>query len=66
MKVDLYLDVHVGSKPEHLLATPCPTDKIKGSKRYKISVNIPDYAFTGEIDSCLPVENVTEVDKDEY
>ena len=64
MEVDFYVDVYVGAKPDGLVATTTPMAKFGGNKRYKITVNIPDHAFTGEIDGAAPVDSVTEVDHD--
>ena len=64
MKIDLYIDVYPGMKPEYLCAVQSPGTKSKDSKRYKATINIPDHAFTGIIDGQAPVEEVVEVDKD--
>lgn len=50
---------------KNLCAIAAPCTKPDGWKRYKITVNIPDSAFTGVIDGQAPVEEVVEVDKDE-
>lgn len=63
MKVNFYVDVFPMSKADVLFATTTPGQKIEGCKRYKIVANIPDQAFTGEIDAVAPVEEVIEVDK---
>lgn len=65
MKIDFYIDVWPGMKPEFLCAVTSPGSKSQNSKRYKATINIPDTAFTGVIDSQAPVEEVAEVDKDE-
>ncbi len=63
MKLDLYIDVWAGNNPQYLTATASPSKKRLGSKRYKITVSIPDEAFTGVIDGELTVDG-EEVDKD--
>ena len=65
MKVDFYVDVWPGADPDTLYANASPIGKSGGCKRYKITANIPDHAFTGEIDGQAPVEEVIEVDKDD-
>ena len=65
MKIELYVDVWPGMKNQAMYATDSPMRKSEGCKRYKIVANIPDYAFTGEIDGNAPVNTVEEVDKNE-
>ena len=65
MKVDFYVDVWPGVDPEALMATARPMSKSEGCKRYKITANIPDVAFTGRVDGVAPVYEVLEVDKDD-
>lgn len=65
MKIDVYIDVWPGMKPEYLCAVQTPGAKPQNSKRYKATINIPDQAFTGIVDGQAPVEDVVEVDKDE-
>ncbi len=64
MKVDFYVDVYEGSNPKSLTACTAPFLKSKNARRYKITTDIPDYAFTGIIDGGLPATGVVEVDKD--
>jgi len=64
MKIDFYVDVYEGNKPDTLYASTSPATKVPGARRYKITANIPDHAFTGIVDGSAPVEEVTEVDKD--
>ena len=65
MKINFYTDIFPGASKDNLFATSTPsTNKAPGTKRYKIAVDIPDYAFTGVIDGVLPVEECIEVDKD--
>ena len=63
MKIDFYIDVYPGLNNGSLIALQNPHQKIDGSKRYKAVINIPDSAFTCEIDGHAPVEEVFEVDK---
>jgi len=65
MKIEFYVDIYPGINPSsQLYATTAPGKKIEGSKRYRISANIPESAFYGEVDADLPVDSVDEVDKD--
>ena len=64
MKIDFYVDIWPGIKPDALTATTTPYKKYEGVRRYKITANIPDHAFTGVIDGAAPVEAVVEVDED--
>lgn len=64
MKVDFYVDVYPGARPENLCPTVNPFQKHKGVKRFKITAHIPDSAFFGVVDAVAPVESVSEVDKD--
>ena len=59
----MYVDVYVGSQPKYLMAVASPSVKSGNCKRYKISVQIPDEAFSGEVDKVLPVDEVVEVDE---
>ncbi|MEH6812938.1 MAG: hypothetical protein V7677_10460 [Motiliproteus sp.] len=63
MKIDFYTDVYPGVVPGNLFASQSPGAKSDGSKRYRISVTIPDHAFTGEVDGQAVVEETKEVDK---
>ena len=65
MKVDLYVDVFPGAMDQPLYATSIPSVKSKMCKRYKITVNIPNWAFTDVIDGEAPVEAVCEVDNEQ-
>lgn len=65
MKIDFYIDIFPGMKPEFLCVVQTPGAKAENSKRYKATINIPDHAFTGIIDGQAPVEDVVEVDRDE-
>jgi len=64
MKIDFYVDIFPGQKSDTLTATTSPYKKTKGSKRYKVTANIPESAFTGIVDAVAPVEETKEVDKD--
>jgi hypothetical protein len=65
MKIDFYIDVYPGASSDHLMAMQNPGRKNAGVKRYRATVNIPDEAFYGVIDAQAPVEDVSEVDKDD-
>lgn len=61
MRVTLYLDTGNGNTPENLFATSNPCAKMKGVKRYKVVVELPDDAFYVEIDGHAPVKVFSEV-----
>jgi len=70
-KINLYLDVYdpaihpsMASMPYH--ATETPQQKLKGTKRFKIVVDVPntERLFAGKLDGVIPVEEVKEVDLD--
>lgn len=64
MKIDLYLDIPpYWNKAQDLYATTNPMQKYDGTKRYKITANIPFNGF--EIDGAAPVEDILEVDKND-
>lgn len=62
MKVDFYIDAFQGTEPRYLTATANPIEKSPASKRYLVTVDIPNSAFLGEVDEALDAENVEEVE----
>jgi len=65
MKIDFYIDVYPGMDPQYLSAYQTPSEKAPNTKRFRASINIPDWAFTGKIDGEAVVEEVVEVGKDD-
>ena len=63
MLVDIYMDIFEGCEPRYLMAMATVGKKAEGCRRYRISVRVPDEAFTGKLDGVLPVEDIMEVDK---
>lgn len=64
-KIDLYCDVWQGAQPKdvYFMKIENLTQKMDNTKRFKVTVNIPDYAFEDHIDGHGVVEEVKEVDK---
>ena len=65
MKVELYMDVWPGHRDQTLTATDNPYRKPKGCRRFRITTDVPDYAFTDSIDGNAPVNTIKEVDDHE-
>ena len=61
MKIDFYVDIWEGQTSDTLTATTRPCKRIKGSRRYKITADIPEEAFKGKIEKALPESKVTEI-----
>lgn len=63
MKVNLFLDVYQGWKPQYACAVSNPCKKSEGMRRLMITVDVPDHFIVGHIDGALPVIESVEVDK---
>ena len=66
MKVNLYMDIFPGWDGKFASAYSYMSPvKLEGVTRFKITVDVPEWAYQSKADGVLPVETFVEVDKDE-
>ena len=66
MKLNLYMDVWPGWDGRHANAsTSVSYEKMPTSTRFKIVVDVPEWAYQTKSDAVLPVVEFVEVDKEQ-